>query len=375
MSYICNLIDYHFKEKAMLKDNAQEIEKLNQRMLYRTLLVAVMCFIVLFTLSLFVESYKDYHEIYIVLILTMSCFDLFVHKVNFQIPSIYFLYFAYTIAVSYATYSSAIMAPDYISVFILACLFAMPIIGIDASWRACFVEIFLGIFYLLIVFYYKVGGLFADELINVCMFTFLGLSFGSSLRKIRIENLEMRRLDMIRENIDSLTQTLSRRKLFTDLSEYKDLDKLNQLIGIIMIDIDNFKIFNDTYGHVAGDKCLREIGKCFNQIGLINDMKFYRYGGEEFVGLMYHGTKNEMITLCEQINHAIFDLKIPNEQIDYHYVTISAGLILVDERYASLPYDKWITQADIALYKAKSEGRNRVVVYQDGMMMGDKIKV
>src|SRR5699024_7478524 len=128
----------------------------------------------------------------------------------------------------------------------------------------------------------------------------------------------------------------------------------------IMFDVDFFKQFNDTYGHIAGDHCLQKVAKTVHELVSAFGFKLFRYGGEEFTILLHKASANAAAELAEQVRQAVEHLQIPHEAShSYVVVIISCGL------YTWLPMDEkmveqCIQQADHMLYEAKEAGRNCV---------------
>lgn len=160
---------------------------------------------------------------------------------------------------------------------------------------------------------------------------------------------------------DELTQLYNRRH-FNQTFENKlfSARRQNKLLGFLMIDIDNFKKYNDTYGHQEGDEVLRQLGKvlktCFNT----PDALSYRLGGEEFCVIFCDDNRENMIQRAENLLTAVMDLKIEHTgNAPSFVVTVSGGLmtLLPDQTYVIEEVYKY---ADIALYRAKSKGRNRL---------------
>lgn len=135
-------------------------------------------------------------------------------------------------------------------------------------------------------------------------------------------------------------------------------------VSLIMLDIDNFKAFNDTYGHVEGDACLQRISRVLQQaINRPGDLAA-RYGGEEFAVILSNTEAINAYIIAEAIRDNVTALKIPHEGseiADFKFVTISAGVAsVIPERGSTTP--DIVDQADRALYKAKADGKNRVMV-------------
>ncbi|WP_063333044.1 GGDEF domain-containing protein [Marinomonas sp. TW1] len=149
--------------------------------------------------------------------------------------------------------------------------------------------------------------------------------------------------------INNRTQTLS----FFD----KEIDRLNQFGGklsVILMDLDKFKLINDTYGHPAGDEVLKQSAKAI-RASLRQGDCVGRYGGEEFIVILPHANEKQAFDVAERIRTAIQNLKIVYDDKTIS-VSISAGITEVFTTEEDP--DDFIKQADHALYDAKAKGRN-----------------
>jgi len=129
------------------------------------------------------------------------------------------------------------------------------------------------------------------------------------------------------------------------------------------LDVDKFKGYNDFYGHVAGDECLRRVAMAICSIPSRSGDLTARYGGEEFVVLLPNTELHSASTVASRIRQAVAELEIPHEVSDFGLVTISIGCAaFVPNQFLSV--EGLIKAADEALYTAKHQGRNRVVCWQ-----------
>ncbi|WP_049665679.1 diguanylate cyclase domain-containing protein [Bacillus sp. FJAT-27231] len=165
---------------------------------------------------------------------------------------------------------------------------------------------------------------------------------------------------------DGLTGVWNRRTFDEKLEiEWSRALRNSTSFSLIMLDIDSFKAYNDTYGHQAGDDCLRKAAAKISDVVIEFGGMIFRYGGEEFSVVLPETDHDGVQRAAETIRHAVEDLKIPHSgsQIS-QYVTISLGTVTViptkDEHT-----NQFIEFADKALYKAKQDGRNRVKSYND----------
>jgi len=159
---------------------------------------------------------------------------------------------------------------------------------------------------------------------------------------------------------DPLTGILNRRH-FTDFIQI-DIERARRLkenTYFILIDVDHFKKVNDTYGHIIGDKVLIEIAKRMKEIIRPYDL-LARYGGEEFIIYLPNTDKNGAAVIAERIKHRLCDYPCEFPEVS---LTVSASFGIA--KIYDNGIEKAIRNADIALYRAKKEGRNRVVFYCD----------
>ena len=164
-------------------------------------------------------------------------------------------------------------------------------------------------------------------------------------------------------NKDGLTG-LANRRLFdnTILDRLKEHSRASSIISLILLDVDFFKQFNDTYGHVVGDSCLRGIAQVLKKnVKRTSDMSF-RYGGEEFGCILSFTDHEKALMIANNIREGVENLAIPHENSEVNEcVTVSIGVLTVVNPPHSLSPDHLISACDDLLYTAKTEGRNRMV--------------
>lgn len=161
---------------------------------------------------------------------------------------------------------------------------------------------------------------------------------------------------------DDLTGVANRRFFDRYLDTvWRQAMRATQPVSLIMIDIDFFKHYNDTYGHQAGDECLRAVARAMSKALDQHGCIVARYGGEEF-GAILPGLDSEHARQCaQQLQQVVFDLNIAHlGSPEYQRVTISQGIATAIPGLLMRP-SKLIAKADRALYQAKAAGRNRAV--------------
>lgn len=160
---------------------------------------------------------------------------------------------------------------------------------------------------------------------------------------------------------DGLTGLINRRRFDELLHEEFDRSRRQSAsLGILLIDVDHFKAFNDLYGHLAGDECLRKVSRTIDDALRRPGDHVARYGGEEFVVILPATDQLGAMLMAEQIRRLVSDLAIEHLGSDLAVVTVSVGSgAFIPSDGEGTPNDLLDT-ADRALYQAKSEGRNRV---------------
>jgi diguanylate cyclase (GGDEF)-like protein len=136
-----------------------------------------------------------------------------------------------------------------------------------------------------------------------------------------------------------------------------------------MLDVDRFKIFNDRYGHPAGDDCLRRVAAAIAETARRPGDVVARYGGEEFAVVLPDTDEGGAEVIAERIRQAVYGLKIHHEADANGVVTISAGVACTVSAGLNSRPETLMQDADRALYGAKASGRNAVI--RASAMMAD----
>lgn len=161
---------------------------------------------------------------------------------------------------------------------------------------------------------------------------------------------------------DSLCGIPNRRSFDERLErEWRRAIRSQQPLSLVLIDVDHFKVFNDHYGHPAGDACLRRVAQTIDECLERPGDFAARYGGEEFACILPETGRQGAAVIAEKLRCAVLDAAIGHIQSPTRaVVTISGGIATQDHVGASC-HNSLIADADSALYTAKKEGRNRVV--------------
>ncbi len=222
-----------------------------------------------------------------------------------------------------------------------------------------------------------------DRLMGVMNFTRPGID-SFSTNEIRLLNSLANQIAIAMENTrlyaktkelsvtDELTHIYNRRHFQNMLEmEWRRAKRFNRFISLLMIDVDHFKHYNDSYGHLEGDQVLKAIAQILaDHVREVDTVA--RYGGEEFSIILTHTDAHDALQvarkLCDRV--AQYPFRDETKNIDTP-VTVSIGVATYPDDAVNM--EDLINHADIALYKAKHQGRNRVITYQEAMSSGLRV--
>ena len=223
------------------------------------------------------------------------------------------------------------------------------------------------------VFFSSPGQLFHYTIINlekmiviVIFIPIFILLVGILKRRTEIKTKELenalKQLEQV-SKIDYLTE-IPNRRFFDEyfIKEYGRVTDTGSEMTCAIVDIDFFKQYNDSHGHIAGDQCLKLVSDTINKIVQQTDGFLARFGGEEFIILWSNKDESLVPQICKDIVTAIEELHIPHDSSTISaYVTVSIGLSTV----ATKEQDRMrlLECADKALYRAKHQGRNQINIY------------
>jgi len=198
----------------------------------------------------------------------------------------------------------------------------------------------------------------------------LAENFGNILRQFRcsIRISDKTTVGLYEDNIDlsdkahhdSLTGIFNRRYAEENMERViKSLSRSNGELSVMMLDIDFFKKYNDTYGHIKGDICLKTVAETLNESLLRPDDFVVRYGGEEFIVVLPNTNRDGAQHMAEKMLMKLKGLKIPHKNSEVaEYLTASVGIVtcFVENTH---DFEYFVKRADEALYISKNNGRNR----------------
>ena len=165
-------------------------------------------------------------------------------------------------------------------------------------------------------------------------------------------------------NTDSLTGLSNRRQFDQALADARSRTDRSPL-ALLLFDTDQFKRYNDLYGHLAGDHVLKAIARILHHHALTSGASAYRIGGEEFAVILSGTDEPDAFAFAERVRLGVAAENIPHEGQNHDVVTVSGG-VMHAERFPDATVEQWFATADAALYEAKRQGRNRVLVAGTG---------
>ena len=197
-----------------------------------------------------------------------------------------------------------------------------------------------------------------------------------SQRKIYLQDriLKLEKVSLAEANVrlnslnsmDGLTGIANRRGFDEKLAEeWNRAQRARQGISLLMIDVDYFKRYNDCYGHLRGDICLKQVAAALQRLATRPGDVVARYGGEEFAIVLSGTDTRQAKVIAQEALQAIWELNVPhaNSEIESR-VTLSIGVASMWPTTENRPEDL-VAKADEALYQAKDAGRNRIALYYE----------
>ncbi len=167
---------------------------------------------------------------------------------------------------------------------------------------------------------------------------------------------------------DHLTNLPNRRKFNHLLKrEFVDAAEHAQTLAVLMIDIDHFKAYNDFYGHLAGDKCLVQVGRALNKVIKQSGGSIARFGGEEFAALLSGVTTEQASATAAQMLDTVSAMQLEHSGSPTGIISVSIGMAVLEDANRTIidGPDNILNFADSALYESKRNGRGRLSVWGD----------
>lgn len=196
------------------------------------------------------------------------------------------------------------------------------------------------------------------DILNAICCCIVGIGFDVTIMNLQLDNIRGKTHFRRQSATDELTGLPNRRRFdIAAESQFLQSRQGGCNLFFVMVDIDDFKAYNDTYGHVQGDECLRRVAKALERTCKVHGVFTARYGGEEFVCMADRHTEEELRQFAERLVKAVEALNIRHGKSAWERITISVGYASLSEAGAR-DYQKLLECADAALYQAKTQGKN-----------------
>ncbi len=351
----------------MEHDNRRAIEQTNRESLKKVSFIVSLLLVALIVIRLiapFGHMILGYLGAALISI-AVYCFCSFILprlSLGFSILPVLYSYIFCIFLLSF--YIAFFITPHGTMATFIALMIAMPLIIVDEPRKLTFIFVLVDVMFVVCALVMLPLDQANDYIFNCVVFSLIGLFMGRHICQIKLKAMDAQRLLVIQSHFDVVTGIGNRRKLFETLVRLENKDDPDTLSGVMMIDIDNFKQFNDYYGHQKGDDCLKQLGAIMLRTGIDNGLEFFRYGGEEFLALSVSGRCSLLGEAAQKLLDGVWTLNIPFEIASSGKVTVSIGYVHADN---DCGYEQCIRHADQALYVAKENGRNNAVGYTKDM--------
>ena len=275
-------------------------------------------------------------------------------------------YLFLSVMFGFAIWAGTFSQPEYPATTFCVFLVALPLMIVEKPYRMSLFLVLVSVLFLLSGGTCKERSILEVDMLNCTCFIFLSITVGATMNRTRMRELAQRKVIERQRDMDQLSGLLNKAAFTREMALETGA---NQPGALLILDIDNFKHFNDTYGHIFGDAVIHmvaeNIRKMFPEPALTG-----RFGGDEFVIYQVGElSRHEVERRAALLRHALMNERGLPEQTDK--VTISIGLVFSP---GGVPYEQLFASADRALYQAKKEGKNRACVAEDARRAEKKVE-
>ncbi|MFA6755478.1 MAG: GGDEF domain-containing protein [Bacilli bacterium] len=331
-------------------------------------IVSVVTMLILFIVSLFFEELAKFRYVYLsffiaFIIITIISFLIKKDKHHIGLIGVYIIctvYYAFGIflAMQYTGQKSTIIQLEFV---------LLPLLFTDKPVRVFIYILTMLATYMTTLFLFQDKSILFAECFNAVALSLLSVFTSYIISKNRMKGFfaeisnketiselkEIQKKLLYSSERDSLTGLLNRGKLFETLTKI-DEESAPAPKALLMIDVDHFKLINDTYGHPEGDRVLANFSSEMLKLKNNGNINIYRYGGDEFIILAYKYKDSELEELAKDIHKGANKIIFGKDK----NLSVSIGIALnsdIDNRN----YEKWVDRADKAAYEAKNNGKNQ----------------
>ncbi len=358
---ILKIVFFGDDDPEFIAHQQESAVELNFPSLLITNILALLSLILIYILSFFLDIYKTTNRIDLIFIIIFTLSLIFEatflrkHRKYSTLCYYFFIYLAYL----YILIVSSVYFSDTMSPWLNIMMALVPTLLFTYPYFHYLTNTTMALVYIVLCWMLKSQ----DIALRETIITSLTMSCSNFITLIlvyqRVSALRIRHKFERDSNTDDLTGLPNRRAINLRIDETNE--KTGEYIsGMIMLDIDNFKAYNDTYGHIKGDQALIKIGDALDKISKKYGIFIGRYGGEEFLVLVNFINLQNIETIAQDILNTVKELNIQfedNPNKNNKILTVSAGIAKAESGDDALDV---LNNADIALYESKSKGKDIV---------------
>ena len=310
---------------------------------------------------IFSDKFNIYEKIFSWLYTLISCFFCFSSAYllgKHKKLTLLFVY-AYMLFLSASSIITGVfLCKDRNAVFFFIAQTTFPVIFLDTPLRMAGLSLVSAIVFDILAYFFKTPDRYMIDIMNSVIFLITGMLLSIFTANIKLNDFIFQKAIKTERDTDGLTGLLNKSSMMREIRKSMTNDPKNGIL--VMLDVDDFKRINDSYGHVVGDFVISGIARCLNSSFRSSDI-IGRFGGDEFVVFMpfTHDVVIAQSRVKKVLSLMAETIELPNEN---DKVTGSFGIAVCSEFGDT--YDDLFRKADYALYRAKSGGKNQFSVYE-----------
>lgn len=310
---------------------------------------------------IFSDKFNIYEKIFSWLYTLISCFFCFSSAYllgKHKKLTLLFVY-AYMLFLSASSIITGVfLCKDRNAVFFFIAQTTFPVIFLDTPLRMAGLSLVSAIVFDILAYFFKTPDRYMIDIMNSVIFLITGMLLSIFTANIKLNDFIFQKAIKTERDTDGLTGLLNKSSMMREIRKSMTNDPKNGIL--VMLDVDDFKRINDSYGHVVGDFVISGIARCLNSSFRNSDI-IGRFGGDEFVVFMpfTHDVVIAQSRVKKVLSLMAETIELPNEN---DKVTGSFGIAVCSEFGDT--YDDLFRKADYALYQAKSGGKNQFSVYE-----------
>ncbi len=310
---------------------------------------------------IFSDKFNIYEKIFSWLYTLISCFFCFSSAYllgKHKKLTLLFVY-AYMLFLSASSIITGVfLCKDRNAVFFFIAQTTFPVIFLDTPLRMAGLSLVSAIVFDILAYFFKTPDRYMIDIMNSVIFLITGMLLSIFTANIKLNDFIFQKAIKTERDTDGLTGLLNKSSMMREIRKSMTNDPKNGIL--VMLDVDDFKRINDSYGHVVGDFVISGIARCLNSSFRNSDI-IGRFGGDEFVIFMpfTHDVVIAQSRVKKVLSLMAETIELPNEN---DKVTGSFGIAVCSEFGDT--YDDLFRKADYALYRAKNGGKNQFSVYE-----------